>query len=141
MMGMKPKALERIEAKLDLLQHVQGKYGLSSELVVAAKSELGAELARTLAKELGADLLKDFEADIDRLERGQLQPGDRVAWQHGGEQRTDAVLKIDAATVVVDYSPGRYQKGYAMNRSEAKPADLDELRKLRAACLCIVDDE
>jgi hypothetical protein len=132
---VKPKFLERIEAKLELLQHVQGKYGLHKELVGAAKSELGAELARGLSGELGAELLKGLQADIARLERGELQPGDLVNWQFGNERRTDTVVTVTASSVAVKFSGGRMKDEYSMNRPEAKPADLEELRKLLTACL------
>jgi hypothetical protein len=138
-MTRKPKAVEVAEGKLRLLDHLARRYRLHVDVIAAAKVKVGADLADALSGELGQKLLGEVNAEVQRLEKGDLQPGDLARWFFGSEERVSRVIGVSEATVVVEFE-GR-NGGYPMNRADARvaPEPLEQKRELQAACIAVVE--
>jgi hypothetical protein len=123
------KIVERINAKLALLQHLQGEGLLNSDIAPAAKAKLGADLVDAMKGEPVQTLLDELVKRRDRLTARRFEEGDEVSFHWRGN--------ITRATVISchgDHTRLRSSEASLFNTADLTPTELDDLNQSIAAC-------
>lgn len=127
--------LEQIEGKLMLLEHFQRHLKVPKEVADAAIAKLGADLVDALSGSFGEALLREFEATIDRLNRRELFPGERVCFELDSNEYETEILEVNGLDLVLDFDT-RSDSGrrFRIEAGKVTPSALRDLEHLQWAC-------
>lgn len=123
------KIIEQINAKLALLQHLQGEGFLNANIVPAAKAKLGTDLVDAMKGEPVQALLDDLVKERDRLAERRFKEGDEVSFQWRGE--------ITRATVISthgDHTRLRSSEASLFNTADLTSTKMEDVNQAIAAC-------